>query len=762
MVLEAIANTIRRYHPEIIEIINLRRHIITEMHRIYLDHNATTPIHPEVAEIMRPLLEDYFGNPSSTHWYGMRSKQLLEKARLDVAGLLDCHPDEIIFTSGGSESNNLALKGVAGAYQSKGHHIITSIIEHPAILEVCKHLNSKGFQITYLPVDQYGMVDPEQVKAAIRPDTILISIMHANNEVGTIQPVAEISKIARERKILMHTDAAQTVGKIPVRITDLQVDMLSLAGHKFGAPKGIGALYVKRGTAIEKLIHGANHEQNLRAGTENILEIAGMGKACELAASNLESNAAQMKRTRDLLHQLLDKDPGGIHLHGHPDQRLPNTLNISIVGMDAQLLLSRMNHIAASAGAACHADQTEVSHVLEGMNVPEQLAVGAIRFSTGWNSSTREMELAANQIAAICREIRSSADAPLRNGPEAIKLTEFTRGMGCACKIPPQILETLLPKMPSHKGKQVLVDHTHKDDAAVYQISEDTVLIQTLDFLTPMVDDPYDFGAIAAANALSDIYAMGGRPVFALNIVGFPYHRLPLKILESIMQGASDKAREAGMDILGGHSIEDQEPKFGLAVTGVAPATRFYRNSGAQPGDALILTKPIGTGILSTGIKKGLGTDHQIKAGVAMMASLNARPIEVAASHTIHACTDITGFGLLGHLSEMCRASGVDVQLNMNDIPLLEGTRELAALDAIPGGSRANLEYVHPYLKTTADISPLDALILADAQTSGGLLFALPNKEAPNFLSGLHQNGISGATIIGSVKKRGRGIIEIA
>ena len=733
------------------------------MPRIYLDHNATTPIHPMVSEAMKPYFDDYFGNPSSTHWFGMRSKQAVEDARSRVAKLLNCHPEEIIFTSGGSESNNMALKGVAEAHQKKGNHIITSAIEHPAILEVCKFLESKGFQISYIPVDPFGMVDPKLIFRAIRSETILISIMHANNEVGTIQPIAEIAKTARKKGVLMHTDAAQTIGKIPVNVKDLQVDMLSLAGHKFGAPKGIGALYLKRGTPIEKLIHGANHEHNFRAGTENVLEIVGLGKACEVIQGNLEQYARQMKYTRDLLHQLLMKAPGRLHVHGHPDKRLPNTLNISLEGVDAQLLLARLKDVAASAGAACHADQTDISHVLENMEVPVHLALGAIRFSTGWNTTSDEIETAAEQVADVSRDILKTGDAPGQTmHAESIKLTEYTRGMGCACKIPPKILDSVLCNLPAKHNKHILIDHTQKDDAAVYQISDDTALIQSVDILTPMVDDPYDFGAIAAANALSDIYAMGGTPIFALNIVGFPYQQLPMHILETIIKGASDKARQAGIDIVGGHSIEDSEPKFGLSVSGLVPIDHIYRNSGAQPGDILILTKPIGTGIISSGIKKGLVSKTVIERSTAVMAALNDTALNVATSFTIHACTDITGFGLLGHLFEMSSASGVDVILHIHSIPLIEGTVKLAEVNVIPGGSRANLEHVAAFLKTHPGISEIETLLLADAQTSGGLLLAMPENEGRACLSQLHNAGISDARIIGSVRKPGRGEIEIS
>ena len=258
---------------------------------IYLDYNATTPIDREVAEAMKPFLDELFGNPSSSHEFGVRTRKAVETARKQVAGLIGCSPQEIIFTSGGTESNNFAIKGVALANRHKGNHIITTSIEHPAVIEVCKYLASNGFRITYLPVDEFGWVDPDNVKKAITSETILITVMHANNEVGTIQPIEEIGEIARMQQVIFHTDAAQSVGKINVDVNRMKVDLLSIAGHKLYAPKGIGALYIRKGVKLEKLIHGADHEMNQRAGTENILEISGLGKACEIAKRDLEKNS---------------------------------------------------------------------------------------------------------------------------------------------------------------------------------------------------------------------------------------------------------------------------------------------------------------------------------------------------------------------------------------------------------------------------------------------------------------------------------------
>ena len=352
------------------------------MKRIYLDYNASSPIAPEVAEAMTPFLTDYYGNPSTTHWAGKPAKEAFERARGQVAALLGCAEDEVIFTSGGSESNNHALKGAFFALKEKGNHIITTQIEHPAIINPCKFLGKLGAEVTYVGVDRYGRVSPADIEQAITGKTILISVMHANNEVGTVQPIAEISKIAKEHGILVHTDAAQSVGKIPTGVDDLGVDLLSVAGHKLYAPKGIGALYIRRGTPLEPFVHGAGHERGRRAGTENIILAAGLGKACELALAGMHNT--KIKELRDYFWQELracfnEK----VVLNGHPEERLPNTLSVSFVGETGQDILAKIPGLAASTGSACHAGVVELSAVLKAMKVDEQVGKGTIRFSLG-------------------------------------------------------------------------------------------------------------------------------------------------------------------------------------------------------------------------------------------------------------------------------------------------------------------------------------------------------------------------------------------
>lgn len=371
------------------------------MQPIYLDYNATTPIDPAVAEAMQPYILQHYGNPSSTHAYGRAAREAVEDARARVAALLGCSAAEVVFTSGGSESNNTVLKGIAATYRHKGQHIITSAIEHPATLNPCRYLEQQGVRVTYLPVDSTGMVDPDDVRRALTPQTILISIMHANNEVGTLQPIAEISRIARAHGVLMHTDAAQSVGKIPTLVDELGVDLLSVAGHKVYAPKGIGALYIRAGVTLEPLIHGAGHEAGRRAGTENVILAVGLGKACEVAQADLPRYQREVRQLRDLFWQELGKRYGDrIVLNGHPEQRLPNTLHVNFRGVIGAELLDRLPEIAASTGAACHAGEIALSTVLEAMHVPPELGMGAVRFSLGRYTTHQDIERA---LAAIVR-----------------------------------------------------------------------------------------------------------------------------------------------------------------------------------------------------------------------------------------------------------------------------------------------------------------------------------------------------------------------
>ena len=365
--------------------------------RIYLDFNATTPIAPEVAAKINQALMEPFGNPSSEHWAGLPARQAVETARGQVAALLRCSSEEIVLTSGGTESNNHALKGSFFAKGGQDRHIITTQIEHPAVLNPCRFLEQLGASVTYLPVDGFGQVDPDDVRRTVTPETVLISVMHANNEVGTLQPISEIARIARERGILFHTDAAQSVGKIPTYVNELGVDLLSLAGHKAYAPKGVGALYVRKGVRLEPLIHGASHETGRRAGTENILLDVALGAACGLAQSCLGMES--IRQLRDLFWELLQARFGKeVVLNGHPTERLPNTLNVSFVGKIGSTILRGMKDVAASTGSACHSGSVELSPVLKAMRVPPEIGMGAIRFSLGRTTTREEIEQVASRI----------------------------------------------------------------------------------------------------------------------------------------------------------------------------------------------------------------------------------------------------------------------------------------------------------------------------------------------------------------------------
>ena len=730
---------------------------------VYLDYNATTPVEKEVAEAIQYTLETCFGNPSSSHWFGIQARKVVDQARKDVAALIHVQPDEIIFTSGGTESNNMAIKGYALANRHRGNHIITTSIEHPAVHEVCKYLGKNGFEVSYLPVNSEGMVQPETVREAIRPDTILISVMHANNETGTIQPVREIGQIAEQHGIAFHSDAAQSAGKIPINCPKMGITMLSIAGHKLYAPKGIGALYIKRGTGLEKTMHGADHEFNLRAGTENVPEIAGLGMACRISAQHLEKFAAQMKQTSEELYRLLSVALPDIKLNGTLVDRLPNTLNISFPNIEADTLLSELEGIAASAGAACHTGDVEVSHVLEAMKVPVEYAMGAIRFSTGRYTTMEDIRKAATEIVLAVKRLHPDEGVQSATAPtEAIKLTRFTHGLGCACKLNPSSLQEVLAKLTVSTGPDVLVGSGTADDACVYRINEDTAIVQTVDFFTPIVDDPFTFGQIAAANSLSDVYAMGGTPLFALNIAAFPSNRLPMSVLEEILKGAGEKAAEAGIPVLGGHTIDDNEPKFGMVVSGKIHPDKIVLNATAKPGDVLILTKPLGTGIIATAAKRGAASTDIVQQAVRLMAELNKAAAETMMHYPVNACTDVTGFGLMGHLMEMTVASGVEASISSRKVPVIEGVEELIRQGFVPGGTKSNMNYVTQKVEWEDAVSPASRTILCDAQTSGGLLIAVPEKYAADLQEDLNRNSNTKSVAIGLVTGKGNGIIRVS
>ena len=385
------------------------------MKRIYLDYNATTPVRPEVLEALLPFYREQFGNPSSVHWAGRQVSGAMEKAREQVAVMLNCSPAEIVFLSCGTEADNMALKGTVDALKDKGNHIITTAVEHPAILETCRYLEKTGCRVTYLPVDGDGMLDLGELERAITPETILISVMWANNETGTIFPIDRIGAIAKGRGVRFHTDAVQAVGKLEVDVQRANIDLLALSGHKLGAPKGVGVLYVRRGTRLTTFMHGGHQERNRRAGTHNVAGIVGLGKACELAMAEREATAARVKELRDRLERGLFERVPQIKLNGHPSERLPNTLNISFAWIEGESLLLNldMKGIAASSGSACTSGSLEPSHVLGAMCVEVTLAHSSTRFSLGPDTTAEDVDYVLEVLPPIVQRLRDMS--PLYN-----------------------------------------------------------------------------------------------------------------------------------------------------------------------------------------------------------------------------------------------------------------------------------------------------------------------------------------------------------
>jgi cysteine desulfurase len=374
-----------------------------------MDHNATTPVHPEVLEAMMPFFRDHFGNASSIHWAGREVKKYLDEAREQVAGLMNADPDEIVFTGCGTESDNMAIKGVAFTHKDKGRHIITSKVEHHAVLHTCEFMEKTGYEITRLSVDREGMIDLEELRRAIRSDTVLISIMFANNETGTIFPVQEIGEIAREKGVLFHSDAVQAAGKIPVDLKKLPVDVLSLSGHKLNTPKGIGAQFIRKGTRLSPLIHGGAQERNRRAGTENIPYIIGLGKACEIARRDFQKRHEKLRGLRDRLQEGILRTIPHVELNGHPVKRLPNTLNMSFLYVEGESLLLNLDleGIAVASGSACTSGSLDPSHVLLAMGKSPLLAQSALRFSLGWTNNEEDVGYLLEVLPRVIDRLRA-------------------------------------------------------------------------------------------------------------------------------------------------------------------------------------------------------------------------------------------------------------------------------------------------------------------------------------------------------------------
>lgn len=379
------------------------------MKSIYLDYAATTPVHPDVVQAMLPYFTERFGNPSSIYSYGQEAKEAIEKARATVADFMGARPEEIVFTSGGTESDNFAIKGVAYANEKKGNHIITNAIEHHAVLETCKFLEERGFRVTYLPVDQYGLVSPDDVRQAITSQTVLISVMHANNEIGTIQPIADIARVAREAGIYLHTDAVQTFGHIPVNVDALGVDLLALSAHKLYGPKGVGALYIRKGTKMVSFMHGGAQERNRRASTENVAGIVGLGKAVEIAQLEMADEERRLTALRDKLISGLTARIEHLRLNGHPSLRLANNVNMSFEFVEGESMCLSLDfeHMCASTGSACSSSANEPSHVLKALGLPPQLAYGSLRFTMGKWTTEQDIDRVLDVLPRIVEKLRA-------------------------------------------------------------------------------------------------------------------------------------------------------------------------------------------------------------------------------------------------------------------------------------------------------------------------------------------------------------------
>ena len=764
---------------------------------IYLDYNATTNIHEEVRKAMEPYLNIYFGNPSSSHKYGIQTKKGIVKARNQIAKMLNCSSSEIIITSGASESNNYANKGIINYYfhnnpSPEKISVISSSIEHPSVMEIYPFLKSiykDKIETIIIPCDSKGIIDLEVFKEKMQKNTLLVSMMLANNETGCVQPIKEITEFAKKinPNCIVHTDASQALGKIPVDVKNLGVDLLTVAGHKIYGPKGIGALFIKTGVEkkLEKIIHGATHENNLRAGTENVLEIVGLGQACELISRDLIKRMRQFMITRNIIYKTIsEKVPKNYYVLQGPEidtnidinklndeqlielvkkeKRLTNTLYISFPGIEANLILDKLSDkIACSAGAACHSEGVNMSHVLQAMKVNPQIAMGTLRISTGVLTTEKDAEESAKNIAEVVLQLmpknnileESNLLKYVKEDEEAInncRLTKNTHGMGCGCKISPKLLQEVLSSLPIQKcipnNKNILVDNSSFDDGSVYNLTpfyfsskenKELALVSTLDFFTPICDNPYDFGSISCANALSDIYAMGAKPINALSIVAFPITLLPKIILREILRGAQDKADEAECPILGGHSIDDNEPKFGLSVNGLVEKNKIWKNNSVKKDNYILLTKKIGTGVIMTSLKKDIVDKNEkcVKDAIDTMKTLNKYHCDLVVENNIKidACTDITGFGLLGHLSECLLGEenkNLYAEINYNKIKFIsDKINELVEMGMSPGGAKSNLAYVDGKVNYDKKMTENEKLLINDPQTSGGLLMFMNEEE---------------------------------
>ncbi|MBP1620183.1 MAG: selenium donor protein/cysteine desulfurase NifS,TIGR03402 [Acidobacteria bacterium] len=737
---------------------------------VYLDYNATTPVDPRVIEAMRPALASLFGNPSSGHRPGRAARAAVEEARERVAACLGAESDEIVFTSGGSESDNQAIHGVVAA--RGGGHVVVSAVEHPAVLEPARALAAEGrIRLTVVPVDRFGRVDPDEIERALAADTVLVSVMLANNEVGTLEPVAEIAARCRRRGVLVHTDAAQAVGKVPVDVGTLGVDLLTVAGHKLYAPKGIGALFVRRGVELAPLIRGAGHERGLRSGTENVASIVGLGVACSLAAAELAEERERLAALRDRLEAMLAEGFPALVRHGHPVERLPNTASVAFPGVDANLLLTRLaDEVGASAGAACHTDAVHPSAVLLAMGVDAAMAMSTVRFSVGRFSTADEVERAARRVVEVARELAGDrATSSAAPGP-GVRLTRFTHGLGCACKLQPRLLEEVVRRLPRPQHAEILVGAFRRRlrvaAAGRHGAGPDTRLLHAGGRRATAVR--CDRRGQRALRRLRD----GRDPAVRPQHCWLPGRRAAGR------GAARDPGRRAGgrrgsrrrrarrphrrghrAEVrLGRHRHDRRRPALAQRRRG---ADQLWRNAGAREGDLLVLTKPLGVGIWATAAKHDAADAAGWARACATMRRLNAAGAAALRPARPRAVTDVTGFGLLGHLHELLAASRCDGEVWLGAVPVLDGTRRLIALGEVPGGTRANLEHAAAFTSFAEGIVVDDRLLLADAQTSGGLLAAVPADAAGPLLERLHDGGDDGAAIVGRITGPGDGRVRV-
>ena len=662
-------------------------------------------------------------------------------------------------------------------------------------MEVFKYLEnsySDRLEVNYLSVNSLGAIDMSAFEKLLTINTGFISIMHSNNETGVLQPIKEMVKLGKKvnSEIIFHTDAAQSLGKTYIDVNDLQVDLLSICPHKFYGPKGIGALYIRQGieAKLEKLIHGANHEKNLRAGTENVLEIVGLGKASELVTNDLEARIKHFQTTRNIIYKkLVDNFGDYVKLHGPPidfnvinkENRLSNTLFISFPGIEANLIIDMLSDkIACSAGAACHSDDVKISHVLEAMKISSTIAMGTLRLSTGLKLSIEDAEKAGDIITETAKKIlaEKTKQNPIKeisyDFDENIKLTKTTHGLGCGCKLSATLLSNILKDLPVQKiienNPNILVGTETADDCCVYKLTPDIALIKTLDFFTPICDLPEDYGAISCANALSDIYAMGGKPLLALNIVCFPVGTMAPSILKRILLGAQQKAEEAGVAILGGHSIEDTEPKFGLSVTGIANPGYIWRNSSMNKGDFIIITKKLGVGTLMTGLKRQIiqEDDEENKLAIESMKFLNKyhceslMELENNELSVVTACTDITGFGLLGHLKEGLKPEKKSASIYYDSVPFFAKAKSLVEMGVVPGGTLNNLNFVKDYCLYDEKLTGDEKNMINDPQTSGGLMIFVSSDNLKKVIRKFKEKKLD-YYVIGRVEMENQGKINV-